>query len=84
MKFFNIQNTREFYERVLRCSGEIHEIDRNGTERDLKSVAGYLIDTGVADQMKGIPEINLIIQKPADMDILFSYALGMGRERFCA
>lgn len=84
MKFFDIRKPREFYERVLRCSGDIREIGTDGTQRDLKSMAEYLIETGMADRMMGIPEINLSIQKPSDIDVLFNYALSMGRERICA
>ena len=32
---------------------------------------------GLAPQMKGFPEINLRIERPADMDILFSCAMEM-------
>ena len=84
MKFFNIQNTHEFYENVLRCEGEIHEIDANGNERDLKAMAGYLIGSGRTEQLNGIAEINLRVQNPADMNSLFAFALGMGRERIFA
>ena len=42
-------------------------------------MAEYLTRTGMASQMKGFKEINLKIQKPADIDILFSYAMEMGR-----
>ena len=84
MKFFNIQNPQEFYESVLRCEGEIHEIDADGSERDLKAMAGYLIGSGRTEQMKGIAEINLRVQDPADMNALFAFALGMGRERIFA
>lgn len=79
MKFFDISNTGEFFNRVLRCSGEIHTIEPDGSEKDLKSMAEYLTRTGMASQMKGFKEINLKIQKPADIDILFSYAMEMGR-----
>ena len=84
MKFFNIQNTEEFLSRVQRCNGAVHSVEADGTVRDLKETAGYLIRTGLASQMKGIDEINLIIEKNTDMEILFSYALGMGREKICA
>lgn len=83
MKFFNIPNTEEFLRRVQGCCGEVHSIEADGKEKDLKGTAEYLINSGIAAQMKGIDEINLIIEKPADMDFLFSYALGMGRERIC-
>ena len=77
MKFFGISNTSEFFNRVLRCNGEIHVIEADGTEKDLKSMAEYMTKNGLAAQMKGFPEINLKIEKPADMDILFSYAMEM-------
>ena len=84
MKFFNIQNTEEFLERVQRCSGKIRSVDEDGTVKDLKETAEYLIRTGLAKRMKAIDEIDLRIEDNSDMDILFSYALGMGRERICA
>ena len=61
MKFFDIQNTREFYENILRCSGEIRQIEADGSERDLKAMAGWLIGSGMADRLKGIREIDLRI-----------------------
>ena len=84
MKFFNIQNTEEFLSRVQRCSGKVQTVEPDGSVKDLKATAEYLIRTGLAQRMKGIDEINLVIESPADMDSLFSYALGMGRERICA
>ena len=77
MKFFGISNTSEFFKRVLRCDGEIRVIEADGTEKDLKSMAEYMTKNGLAAQMKGFPEINLKIENPADMDILFSYAMEM-------
>ena len=84
MKFFNIQDTEEFLNRVLRCSGEIYSTGADGTEKDLKRTAEYLIKSGIAARMKEIDEINLIVEKPSDMDLLMSYAMGMRRERICA
>ena len=40
-------------------------------------MAEYMTKNGLAAQMKGFPEINLKIENPADMDILFSYAMEM-------
>ena len=84
MKFFNIQNTEEFLGRVQRCTGKVQTVEPDGSVKDLKATAEYLIRTGLAKRMKGIDEINLIIENSSDMDIFFSYALGMGRERICA
>ena len=84
MKFFNIQNTEEFLRRVQSCSGEVHSIEADGREKDLKRAAEYLIHSGMAARMKDIDEINLIIEKPADMAILMNYAMGMRREKICA
>lgn len=84
MKFFNIQDTEEFLSRVQQCSGRVQMVEPDGSMKDLKKTAEYLIRTGLAKRMKGIDEINLTIECPADMDILFTYALGMGRERICA
>ena len=77
MKFFGVSNPNEFFRRVLRCDGGIHVVEADGTERDLKSMAEYVIKNGLAPQMKGFSEINLRIERPADMDILFSYAMEM-------
>ena len=84
MKLFNIQNTKEFFEQVLHCDGEVHVLEVDGSERDLKAMAGYMIDEGLAERMAGIPEINLTIQKSSDANYLLGYAMGMGRERICA
>lgn len=84
MKFFNIRDAREFYERVLRCSGEVHEVRKDGTERDLKSVAKFMIDSEMADHMTDLSQIDLKVEESADAEQLMRYALGMGRERICA
>ena len=81
MKLFNIQDTRDFYETVLHCSGDIYEVQEDGCERDLKATAKYLIDAGIADKMKGIEDINIKIYRNEDFGKLFSYASRIGRER---
>ena len=84
MKFFGVENVREFCECVLRCSGDVYEIGADGSERSLKSMAEYLMDSGLAEQMSGIGEIRLRFQNSRDMDILLRYAMRMGREKICA
>lgn len=79
MKFFGISNTGEFFDRVLRCKGEVHVIEADGTEKDLKQMAEYMTRNGLASNLRGISEIDLRIQKPSDIDVLFSYAMEMGR-----
>ena len=77
MKFFSIENPKEFLNRVLRCSGEIYCVGIDGTEQDLKKMSEYLIKSGLAVQMKEIEEINLIVKNPKDKNFLMNYAMEM-------
>ena len=84
MKLYNIPNARRFMEKILECTGRIYKREADGSAQDMREMAQYLINSGMADQITGIQEIDLVIESVDDMVILLNYAAGMHYERRAA
>ena len=80
MKVYNISNARSFFERVLKCTGSVYSLDASGNRTNLKDMAEYCIDSGMAGQMRGIDEMDLSFERDEDLMSLMRFAMQMGRE----
>ena len=77
MKLFNIDDAARFFDRVLRCQGDVYFVEDDGRRSDLKRVAEYCIRSGMAAHMKGIDEIQLQVERESDVVFLMNYACQM-------
>lgn len=85
MKLFNIDNAERFFERVLRCQGDVYCVEADGRRSDLKRVAEYCMRSGMAAHMTGIDEIDLQVDRDTDVVFLMNYASQMTiRDRLTA
>ena len=71
-------------QKILECTGRIYKREADGSGRDMREMAQYLIDSGMADQITSIREIDLVIENVDDMVMLLNYAAGMHYERKAA
>lgn len=78
MKIYGISNVSAFLDRVMRCKGKVYSVESDGETRDLKATAGYLINSGIAGHLAGIREIDLDVEKPADVRMLMTYVCHAG------
>ena len=77
MIFYNIPNAGQFFSRVLACRGDVFARGADGQTRNLKDMAEYCIQTGIAESMSGIREIDVKAANPADAQSWIQYAMQM-------
>ncbi len=66
MKLYNISDVRQFLDTVIECDGTIDVVASNGTRRNMKDLAHNLLDSGMADRMGKISEVDISVDNPAD------------------
>ena len=81
MKLYNIPSARRFMEKILECTGRIYKREADGSAQDMRELAQYLINSGMADQITGIQEIDLVIESVDDMVIRACSNLSV--KRYC-
>lgn len=79
MKIFNIPNAGCFLRKVMTCSGSARCVQADGASTDLKEMARFLIQSGMADRIGHIDEINLTLEDHADAIMLMNFAAEMNR-----
>lgn len=70
MKFFNIENTQAFFQKILSCKGNVYCKDSNGDFRDLKRAAHMFSDLGWLFYPQRVDEIDVILEQDTDSRLL--------------
>lgn len=66
MKFFNINDTAAFFDRILSCSGNVYCRASDGSLRDLKHAARQAAEYSWLVRPGRMDEIDVIVELPAD------------------
>lgn len=70
MKFFNIENTQAFFQKILDCKGNVYCKDSNGNIQDLKQAAHMFSNLGWLYYPQRMDEIDVILEQRADRRLL--------------
>jgi len=77
MKLYNISSPEKFLRKVLSCTGRAYCVQSGGQPTDLKELARFLINSGMANQLDGIREIDLRLENQDDAVMLMDFAAQM-------
>lgn len=79
MKLFHIEDAGEFFSVVNSCKGRVELVTGEGDRLNLKSkLSQYISLANIFSAREEIPEIELVLSDPEDMDKMLKY---MMRER---
>lgn len=81
VKFFNISDTSAFLSIVLNCSGDVYCRDSSGALQDLKQAARQFAACSWLTLPRGLDEIDVVVQHPADGQRLHRYMMEACRSR---
>ncbi len=81
MKLYNISNVRQFLDAVLECDGKVSMVNTDGEKQNLKDMAHYLINTGMADKVDRIPELSVEVDSTSDGATLLYFAAHMYKKK---
>ena len=77
MKLYDIPSAGRFLRKIAGCKGEVRCAKPDGEITDLKSMARFLIQSGMADQLGGIREIDVRLEDQSDAVMLMKFAAQM-------
>ena len=77
MKLYNIPSAGKFLRKIANCQGEVRCVKPDGEITDLKAMARFLIQSGMADQLGGIREIDVRLEDQSDAILLMNFAAQM-------
>lgn len=78
MKIYNIQDTREFFNRLTKCKGDVEVVNKQGMHLSLVDNDRKQLETVAASYADGkISEIELYFLKPEDSVMMLEYLAAM-------
>ena len=78
MKIYNIKDTKRFFDRLAKCSGEVELVNDKGMHISLIDSDHKNLDTVAATYADGkIDEIELCFMKPRDSVMMMEYLVAM-------
>jgi hypothetical protein len=79
MTIYNLTDFSRFFHFVLGCKGNVWYIDKHGAPRDLKELAAYTLNTGIADRVSSIDRLEVQAECGEDSNRLLRYMISAGR-----
>ena len=76
MKLFHIEDAEEFFSVVNSCKGRVELVTGEGDRLNLKSkLSQYISLANIFSAKEEIPEIELVLSDPEDMDKMLKYMM---------